>query len=72
MTIDRRSVLEVGLMGAAASSFSLAAVETAAAQSSTKTYVCVAWRMVLEGSRGGITSNGSPCQHPDPNWTWRA
>ena len=45
MTIDRRSVLEVGLMGAAAGSFSLAAVETAAAQSSTKTYVLVhgAW-----------------------------
>ena len=28
----------------------------------------VAWRMVLEGSRGGFTWHGPPCQHPDANW----
>jgi hypothetical protein len=45
MTIDRRSVLEVGLMGAAAGSFSLAAVQAATAEPSAKTYVLVhgAW-----------------------------
>jgi pimeloyl-ACP methyl ester carboxylesterase len=60
MTINRRSVLELGLMGAAASSFPLAIAETAAAQSSSKTYVLVhgawhggwCWREVVEGLRG--------------------
>src|SRR6188472_4444643 len=60
MTIDRRAVLEVGLIGAAAGSFSLSAAESAAAQSSSKTYVLVhgawhggwCWKEVAEGLRG--------------------
>ncbi len=58
--MDRRSVLEVGLVAAAAGSFSLAAAEIAAAQSSSKTYVLVhgawhggwCWKEVAEGLRG--------------------
>src|SRR5262245_2531308 len=41
MTFDRRSLLEVGIVAAAAGPFSLAAAEIAAAQSSSKTYVLV-------------------------------
>ena len=60
MIIDRRSVLELGLIGAAASSFPLAGAKIAAAQSSSKTYVLVhgawhggwCWREVAEGLRG--------------------
>ena len=60
MKIDRRSVLEVGLFGAAVESLSLAAAEIAAAQSSSKTYVLVhgawhggwCWKEVAEGLRG--------------------
>ena len=45
MTIDRRSLLEVGLLSAAASSFCLATAEIAATQPLSKTYVLVhgAW-----------------------------
>ena len=60
MTIDRRSVLELGLIGAAAGSIPLAGARIAAAQSSSKTYVLVhgawhggwCWREVAEGLRG--------------------
>src|SRR4029077_14470774 len=60
MTIDRRSVLELGLIGAAAGSIPLAGARIAAAQSSSKTYVLVhgawhggwCWKEVAEGLRG--------------------
>jgi pimeloyl-ACP methyl ester carboxylesterase len=60
MRIDRRSVLELGLIGAAAGSFPLAVAEIASAQSSSKTYVLVhgawaggwCWKEVAEGLRG--------------------
>ena len=60
MTIDRRSVLELGLIGAATGSFPLTVAEIAAAQSSSKTYVLVhgawaggwCWKEVAEGLRG--------------------
>jgi pimeloyl-ACP methyl ester carboxylesterase len=60
MTLDRRSVLEVGFAAAAAGSFSLASAEITAAQSSSKTYVLVhgawhggwCWKEVAEGLRG--------------------
>jgi pimeloyl-ACP methyl ester carboxylesterase len=60
MTIDRRAVVEAGLIAAAAGSFSLSAPETAAAQSSSKTYVLVhgawhggwCWKEVAEDLRG--------------------
>jgi pimeloyl-ACP methyl ester carboxylesterase len=60
MTIDRRSILEAGLVGAAASSISLASARTAAAQPASKTYVLVhgawhggwCWREVAERLRG--------------------
>jgi pimeloyl-ACP methyl ester carboxylesterase len=60
MTVDRRSVLEVGLVAAAAGSFSLAAAAIAAAQASSKTYVLVhgawhggwCWKEVAEALRG--------------------
>ena len=59
MTVDRRSVLEVGLVAAAAGSFSLAAAAIAAAQASSKKYVLVhgawhggwCWKEVAEGLR---------------------
>ena len=59
MTIDRRSVLQVGVIGAAAGSFPLAVAEIAAAQSSSKTYVLVhgawhggwCWKEVAESLR---------------------
>ena len=41
MTIDRRSALELGLIGAAAGSFPLAVANIAAVQPSSKTYVLV-------------------------------
>src|SRR4029079_13288983 len=45
MTIHRRSILEVGVLGAAAASFSPAAAQTSSTQPSGKTYVLVhgAW-----------------------------
>jgi pimeloyl-ACP methyl ester carboxylesterase len=60
MTVDRRSVLEVGLVAAAAGYFSLAAAAIAAAQASSKTYVLVhgawhggwCWKEVAEALRG--------------------
>ena len=60
MTIDRRSVLELGLIGAATGSFPLTVAQIAAAQSSSKTYVLVhgawhggwCWKEVAEGLRG--------------------
>jgi alpha-beta hydrolase superfamily lysophospholipase len=60
MTIDRRSALELGLIGAAAGSFPLAVANIAAAQPSSKTYVLVhgawhcgwCWKEVAEGLRG--------------------
>src|ERR1700721_2353656 len=48
MAMDRRSVLELGLIGAAAGSIPLAGARIAAAQSSSKTYV-----LVHGGGRGG-------------------
>jgi pimeloyl-ACP methyl ester carboxylesterase len=59
MIIDRRSALELGLIGAAACSFPLAGPKIAAAQSSSKTYMLVhgawhggwCWREVAEGLR---------------------
>ena len=70
MTIDRRSVLGLGFIGAAAGSFSLAAGEIAAAQSSSKTYVLVhgawhggwCWKEVAEGLRGMGHHVGAPTQ----------
>ena len=66
MIIDSRSVLELGLIGAAASSFPLAGAKMAAAQSSGKTYVLVhgawhggwCWREVPEGyvERGTVSA----------------
>jgi pimeloyl-ACP methyl ester carboxylesterase len=60
MTVDRPSVLEAGLIGAAVGSFPIAFAETAAAQSASKTYVLVhgawhggwCWKEVTEGLRG--------------------
>ena len=60
MTIDRRSILRVGLLGTAASSFPLAAAGIAAAQSASKTYVLVhgawhggwCWKEVVAGLLG--------------------
>jgi hypothetical protein len=45
MTVDRRSVLEAGLIGAAAGSLPIAFAETAGAQSANQTYALVhgAW-----------------------------
>ena len=50
MTIDRRSVLELGLIGAAAGSFPLAVAEIAAAQSSSKTYVLAHGACMADGA----------------------
>jgi hypothetical protein len=60
MTIDRRSLLQAGLTSAAVGSVSIAAAGTAAAQSTSKTYVLVhgawhggwCWKEVADGLRG--------------------
>src|ERR1700758_566192 len=60
MTIDRRSILQAGLLSTAAGSFPLAAAEIAAAQSASKTYVLVhgawhggwCWKEVAAGLLG--------------------
>jgi pimeloyl-ACP methyl ester carboxylesterase len=60
MTIDRRSLLQAGLTSAAVGSVSIAATGTAAAQSTSKTYVLVhgawhggwCWKEVADGLRG--------------------
>src|SRR6185369_13792708 len=59
MTIHRRSILEVGVLGAAAASFSPAAAQIASTQPSGKTYVLVhgawhggwCWKEVAESLR---------------------
>jgi pimeloyl-ACP methyl ester carboxylesterase len=70
MTIDRRSVLESGFIGAAVGSFPLAVAEIAGAQSSSKTYVLVhgawhggwCWKEVVEGLRGMGPRVSTPTQ----------
>jgi pimeloyl-ACP methyl ester carboxylesterase len=60
MTIDRRSLLQAGLTSAAVGPVSIAAAETATAQSTSKTYVLVhgawhggwCWKEVADGLRG--------------------
>jgi hypothetical protein len=60
MTIDRRSLLQAGLTSAAVGSVSIAAAGTAAAQSTSKTYVLVhgawhggwCWKEAADGLRG--------------------
>ena len=60
MTIDRRSLLQAGLTSATVGSVSIAAPGTAAAQSTSKTYVLVhgawhggwCWKEVADALRG--------------------
>ena len=70
MTIDRRSLFQAGLVGAATSPVFMAAAGTAAAQSSSKTYVLVhgawhggwCWKEVADRLRGMGHSVSTPTQ----------